>query len=229
MKILCSICARKGSTGVKDKNILKINNQPLISHTIAQAKKSKLFDKIVVSTDSEKIKKISKDQNVDLVIDRNKKLSTNTVAKKTVIKDLLLNSEKHFLQKFDIIIDLDVTSPLRKVSDIISALKVFNENKSSNLISVSKAKKNPYFNLIEFKKTQYDLVKKNRKINYKTRQSSPLVYEANASIYIWNRNNLLRSKKLFGKKTSIYIMPYLRSIDLDDRDDLLLIKYLLKK
>lgn len=229
MKILCSICARKGSTGVKDKNILKINNQPLISHTIAQAKKSKLFDKIVVSTDSEKIKKISKDQNVDLVIDRNKKLSTNTVAKKTVIKDLLLNSEKHFLQKFDIIIDLDVTSPLRKVSDIISALKVFNENKSSNLISVSKAKKNPYFNLIEFKKTQYDLVKKNRKIKYKTRQSSPLVYEANASIYIWNRNNLLRSKKLFGKKTSIYIMPYLRSIDLDDRDDLLLIKYLLKK
>ena len=57
MKILCTICARGGSKGVKNKNIKLINKKPLISYTIKQAKKSKLFDKIVVSTDSKNIQK----------------------------------------------------------------------------------------------------------------------------------------------------------------------------
>ena len=60
MRVLCTICARGGSKGLKNKNIKLLNNKPLIFYTIDHAKKSKLFDKIVVSTDSKKIQKISK-------------------------------------------------------------------------------------------------------------------------------------------------------------------------
>ena len=64
MKILCTICARGGSTGVKNKNIKFLNGKPLIYYTIKIAQKSKLFEDIVVSTDSEKILKISEHYGV---------------------------------------------------------------------------------------------------------------------------------------------------------------------
>ena len=57
MNILCTICARKGSKGIKNKNMILINNQNLIDISINQAKKANLFNKIVVSTDSKKIQK----------------------------------------------------------------------------------------------------------------------------------------------------------------------------
>ena len=55
MKIICTICARKGSKGVINKNIKKINGKELIYYTIKQAVKSRIFDKVVVSSDSKKI------------------------------------------------------------------------------------------------------------------------------------------------------------------------------
>ena len=60
MNVLCTICARGGSKGLTNKALRKINNQPLISYTIKQAVNSKVFDEIVVSTDSKKIQKIAK-------------------------------------------------------------------------------------------------------------------------------------------------------------------------
>ena len=60
MKILCTICVRGGSKSVKNKNIKLINNKPLIYYSIQQAKKSNLFEDIVISTDSKKIQNISK-------------------------------------------------------------------------------------------------------------------------------------------------------------------------
>ena len=71
MKILCTICARSGSKEVKNKNIILHGKKILIDYTIDQARKSKIFDKIVVSTDSAKIKRLTR-ENVDFVIKRPK-------------------------------------------------------------------------------------------------------------------------------------------------------------
>ena len=59
IRVLCTVCARKGSKGLKNKNVRKLNSIPLITHTILQAKRSKLFNKIVISSDSRKIFEIS--------------------------------------------------------------------------------------------------------------------------------------------------------------------------
>ena len=227
MKILCSICARAGSKGIKNKNILKINGKSLIERTILQAKKTKIFHSIVVSTDSIKIKKIAQKLKVNYIINRNRKLSSDHADKLSVIKNLLFNSEKYFNKRFDIIIDLDVTSPLRTVLDIKKSYKKFINKNSSNLLSVCKARKNPYFNLIEFKNNKYNLVKRLGKKKYFNRQSTPLVYEANAAIYIWKRITLIKSNSLFNNRTSLYVMPFSRSIDIDNREDLKLVKFFL--
>ena len=136
MKVLCAICARGGSKGVKNKNIKKLNGIPLIAHTIFQAKKSRIFTKIVVSTDSKKIQNISKKFGVENWFTRPRHLSSDKSEKQLAIRHLLVSAEKYYKIKFDVIIDLDVTSPLRNINDIKLAIKKFNVTKSDILFSV---------------------------------------------------------------------------------------------
>ena len=227
MKILCSICARGGSTSLKNKNIKILNGKPLIIHTLITAKKTKIFDKIVVSSDSKNILKISK-RYADYLIKRPFKLSHDKAPKIPAIKHALLSSEKYFNKKFDIIIDLDATSPLRQVKDISGALKKFLQNKNSNLFSVSPANKNPYYNMVELKKKKIKIVK-DTKTNFYGRQEAPKIFDVNASIYIWKRTSLLNAKNILNHKTGIFIMPKSRSIDIDDKDDFNLVDYYMKK
>ena len=180
--ILCTICARKGSKGLKGKNYLTLLGKPLIKHTIEQANKSKLFTKIVVSSDSKKIINISK-KETDYAISRSKKLSNDHSSKVDAIKDALLRAEKHFKLRFDIVVDLDVTSPLRSKNDIKNALDLFIKKKPGNLVSGYKARRNPYFNQVMYKNSYLDVVCNSKK-KIVRRQSAPQIYDLNASIYI---------------------------------------------
>ena len=224
--ILCTVCARKGSKGLKNKNLIKLLTKPIIHHTIDQANKIKSFTKIVVSSNSDKILKSSK-KKVDHVIKRPENLSNDHASKVDAIKHALLVSEKHFGITCDTIIDLDVTSPLRSLKDIKRALDIFFKKKPGNLVSGHDARRNPYFNQVIEKKGHLDLVCKSKK-KIVRRQDAPKIYDLNASIYIWNRKNLLLSKKLINKKTIFFHMPYARSIDIDDKLDFILVKHILK-
>lgn len=227
MNILCLICARKGSKGIKNKNMISINDRKLIDITINQAISAKIFNKIVVSTDSTTIQKyVNSKQKLSWFI-RPKNLSGDKISKLEVIKHGLLVSEKKFNTNFDIICDLDVTAPLRVKSDIIKAYKKFTTLNNDILFSVCEAKKNPYFNMVEFSNNKTSLVKKLIK-NVSSRQSAPKVFEMNASIYFWKRNALLKRKNLFGNNVGIYEMPRERSIDIDDYFDLNLVKNLIR-
>tara|TARA_Y100001970_G_C14195113_1_gene837585 strand:+ start:838 stop:1527 length:690 start_codon:yes stop_codon:yes gene_type:complete len=228
MKILCTICGRGGSKGIKNKNLTKIKGKPLIYYSIKQAIKSKLFDEIVVSTDVHKIQKIAQRYGASSWFLREKKLASDKAAKLPVIKDSLKRSEKYFNKVFDYVIDLDISSPLRNIEDIRRAFKKFLKNNNDNLFSVYEAKKNPYFNMVEMKNNKI-LLSKNTKKFYTSRQTSPKVFSLNASIYIWKRERLLKSKTLIGKKTGIYEMPQERSIDIDSNLDLKIVKSLIKK
>jgi hypothetical protein len=117
MNILCSVCARGGSTTLKNKNIKILYGKPLIAHTLITAKKAKIFDSLVVSSDSSKIINISK-KYADFTIKRPHNLSHDSSPKIPAIRHVLEKSEEFFNKKFDIIIDLDATAPLRTVKDI---------------------------------------------------------------------------------------------------------------
>ena len=96
-KILCTICARKGSKGLKNKNFSTLINKPLIYYTIDQATKIKDFSKIIVSSNSKKILKITK-KKVDLCIKRPKKYSNDFSSKIGAIKHALQSAEKKIKQ-----------------------------------------------------------------------------------------------------------------------------------
>lgn len=225
-KILCTICVRKGSKGLKNKNIKIINNQPLFLITLKQAIKSEYFNKITVNSDSSLIKKIANSHNV-FFLKRKKKLSGDNVSKIDVIKNSLIETEKKYQCKYDIIVDLDVTSPLRSVNDISNAINFFLNSKYKNVVSGSVAKKNPFFNQVIMNKNKIKIVCKNkRKIN--SRQQSPKVFDLNASIYIWERENLIKSLNLINKYTGLYKMRPEKSFDIDSELDFKIVKFILK-
>ena len=225
---LCTICMRGGSKGVPKKNLKKLIDKPLLAYTITQALESKIFDKVVISTDSLDIANESKKYGAESWFIRSKELADDKSAKVPVIRDALLKAESYYKKTFSYIVDLDATSPLRDVDDIINAFNYFLDEKSDNLVSACISKKNPYFNVLEYNSGEINTSKKmNNKIL--RRQDAPITYDMNASIYIWKRNYLINSDNLFSKNTSLYIMPEERSIDIDSQLDWDIVEYLIKR
>jgi len=228
MNLLCTICARGGSKGVKNKNIRLLNGKPLIAYTILQAKSSKLFSNIVISTDSDEIASVAIKYGGEVFFKRDKELSNDNASKLDVIKDACIKSENYYNKKFDYIVDLDVTSPLRDVEDIRNSFEQFLKNDNDNLITAMPSRRSPYFNLIEIIDNQVKLSKESPN-KIVRRQDVPKTYDMNASIYIWKRDALLKNDTLFLDKTGLYIMPEERSIDIDSEFDFKFVEFLMKE
>jgi len=224
---------RAGSKGLKNKNLKVINGKPLMYYTIKQAIKSKIFDNIVVSTDSKKILKYAKSYGADGWFLRPKKLASDKSSKVLAIKHAFYEAEKFYGKQFKYIVDLDATSPLREVDDIINAYRLFIKKKADVLISGSKSRHNPYFNIVELVNGRVQKVKLTKK-NFFRRQEAPATYDMNASIYIWNRKTLLKSftgalERKPKWKIIFFEMLSSRSIDIDSIFDFKIVEFLLKQ
>lgn len=232
MNILITICARGGSKGIPGKNIKLINGKPLIDYTIKVANlfKDKFKCKISLSTDDDKIKEVAFKSGLSTNYIRPEYLATDTVGKIDTLKDLLLYEETLVEYKYDFILDLDVTSPLRTLEDLEKALELLISNKDAkNLFSVNQAARNPYFNMVEKNSSGfYTLVKTNPDGSVMTRQSAPLVFDLNASFYWYKRSFFdLGEKSVITDKSIIYEMKHV-CFDLDHPVDFLFMEYLLQ-
>lgn len=227
--ILCTICARGGSKGVKNKNIKELNGKPLIAYTIEQAKVSGLFEHIVISTDSDDIANIAKQYGAEVFFKRSSEIASDTAGKLDVIKDAFKRSEEHYNKTFDYLIDLDATAPLRIVEDIINSFKQFKQNDNDNLITAMPSRRSPYFNLVEQDKDGKVYLSKKLDNSIVRRQDAPKSYDMNASIYIWKRDIILNENSIFLEKTGLYVMPEERSIDIDNELDFKFVEFLMKE
>jgi len=233
MKILITICARGGSKGVPGKNIKNLAGKPLIFYTIEVAKqfKSILDDvEIVISSDSEDIIKVCDSFGLKTEYIRPKKLAGDDIGKIDTIKDVLSHKENINGLRFDYILDLDVTSPLRNLRDLTNAFEVFvNDDDCLNLFSVSRASRNPYFNMVEEKNNGFYAQVKNPKGQILTRQSAPKVFDMNASFYFYKRSFFdERYEGPVTDKSKIYIIPHM-CFDLDDIIDFEFLSFLIEK
>ncbi|MBT9493233.1 MAG: acylneuraminate cytidylyltransferase family protein [Paucibacter sp.] len=229
MKRICTICARGGSKGVKGKNIRHLLGKPLIAYSIEQARESKLFDIIAVSSDSAEILEIAQEYGVDMIIRRPLELASDTAAKLPAIKHCVEQVELRFGQIYDVCVDLDATSPLRSVDDIRQAVSLLETVGASNVITAMPARRSPYFNLIELSKDGVPLLSKPLENPVVRRQDAPACFDMNASIYVWSRNSLFRDIGLFTPDTRLYVMPEERSIDIDSEIDFQLVEILLQR
>lgn len=225
MKRLCTICARGGSKGVPGKNILPIGGKPLIAHSIEQARASGLFDAIAVSSDSDEILALARAHGADLLIRRPPELATDTAAKLPVIRHAVETVERERGLRYDTLVDLDATSPLRLADDIVQAVAMLEaDSAAGNVVTAMPARRSPYFNLIEVDAAGRVGLAKQLATPVVRRQDAPQCYDMNASIYVWRRAVLFGEASLFNDGTRLYVMPEERSVDIDSGLDLKLVE-----
>jgi len=229
MKIICTICARGGSKGLKNKNIRELDGMPLIAHTIKQAQSANIFDAISVSSDSKEILNVAQDYEVNHLIKRPQELATDKASKLMSIIHCFQATEKITGQRYDVIVDLDVTSPLRSRDDIKNAVDLLQEDKASNVITGVPARRSPYFNMVELNENGIACLPKKPVNNFFRRQDSPPCYDMNASIYVWKREYLLQnSDSIWNEGTRLYVMSE-DSMDIDSELDFEMVEFLMKR
>ena len=227
-KILCIILARSGSKTVKNKNIAKINGKPLIWYTIKEARKSKVFEDIVVSTDSERYANIARKYGAIVPFLRPKKLSSSKSKAIDCLKYTFKKLEKLNNKKYDYLIELMITNPLKNFKDIQNVAKIQIKTKADSVIAVHRvmdghpmrAKK------IINNKIRDFCVKEIPETH--RQQLKPKAYFRSGSIYSMRRDQLLKGVR-YGTKNSVpYILPNERVINIDEKIDFEFAKFLIE-
>ncbi|WP_303189043.1 acylneuraminate cytidylyltransferase family protein [Fusobacterium ulcerans] len=222
-KILAIIPARSGSKGLKDKNIKMMNGKPLIAYTIEAAQNSKIFEDIIISTDSEKYAEIAKKYGGSVPYLRDKKLANDNAKSSDVILDILNRVEK----KYDSFIMLQPTSPLRTEKNIIEAYKMYLEKKANSVVSVCEMEHSPLWANILNEERRMDSFLKGIDVN-KNRQELETYYRINGALYIANVEYFKKYQDFYYKDSYAYIMEKENSIDIDDELDFKIAEYLIK-
>ena len=230
MKILCTICARGSSKGVRNKNIRRLLGRPLITYTIRQALSHDLIDRVVVSTDSEEIAGISKDCGAEVPFLRPAALAGDSSAKLPVIQHAVRYYIDEVGYKPDYVIDLDPTSPLRDDIDITRCVELITSDAGcDSVITGYRSNKNPYFNMVELAGEGYATVSKKTPSVIKRRQDAPLVYAMNASVYAWRTESLLSQRDIISGRVKFVEMPEERSVDIDSELDFRVVESLMEE
>jgi CMP-N,N'-diacetyllegionaminic acid synthase len=221
-KILAVITARSGSKRLPNKNILDLMGKPLIAWTIEEALKTDLINKLIVSTDSEKIAEISKLFGAEVPFLRPPILSNDKADSISVLKHAL----KVYKSEYDYILLLQPTSPLRTSEDIQNAILLLS-NSYKAIVGVCETEHSPLWS----NTLPEDLSMRNficEDIKNKRSQDLPKHYRINGAIYLAEIKYFLDNNGFLGGRTKAYIMPQKRSIDIDTELDFEICKLLIK-
>lgn len=227
MRRLCTICARGGSKGVANKNLRALLGRPLIAHSIEQARASGLFERIAVSSDSAAILDAAGRHGADDLVERPAEMATDTAAKVPAIRHCVETVEARVGRRFDTLVDLDATAPLRLPEDIAGAVRLLEERGIANVITGAPARRSPYFNLVEVGADGIARLSKPLPAAVVRRQDAPPCYDMNASIYVWRHDALFEDPPIFKQDTALFVMPEERSVDIDSELDFRIVHMIL--
>lgn len=215
-RILAIIPARGGSKRIKNKNIRDICGKPLIQYTTEAAQASKYIDKLVVSTENEQIKKVV---GHSICLNRSLNLASDTATTESVMLDVCSQVE----EKFDILILLQCTSPLRNEEDIDSALERFISLEYDSLLSVNEEKG---FIWVDSKPINYNPFTSEGRPRF---QELKAHFKENGAIYIIKYPLFLEKKSRLAGNIGFYVMPEETSLEIDHRQDIRKLKNQLGK
>lgn len=232
-KILALIGARSGSKGVKDKNIKKLGDKPLIAWIIKSATKSKFINRIIVSTDSKKYAKIAKKYNAETPVLRPKKISTDKSIDLDYVKHMLQWLKKNENYEPDIVIRLLATVPFQKTKDIDSLIKIIVKKQYDSAVIITEIKQHP-------KKALKIVGKKNKKLvsfisskgtdvgSSRGRQFyQPAYVRANAIAF--ERSIVKKYNSLTSNNVGYLLIKEKKIIDIDTEEDFEIAKSYLKE
>jgi len=218
-KVLGIITARGGSKGIPGKNIKSLLGKPLISYTIEEAKKSGVFDRLILSTDSEEIAEVAKKYNCEVPFIRPVELAEDQVSHLPVIQHAvtwLKNKENYYP---DYIMILQPTSPLRRDFHIKEAVDLLLRNDADSVLSVVETNNKQILNLDNsgfLKLCNGDPIYK----RIDRRQFLPKSYISAGLIYLFKTDLLFsENPNFYGESTLPYIIDNKYVADIDNLGD----------
>ena len=227
MRYLYIIPARGGSKGIPGKNIKPLAGKPLLCHSVdhALAAGADPAD-ICLTTDSQQVRRVGEEYGLTVPFLRPVELSTDTAGSREVMLHAL-DFYEQLRGKYDAIVLLQPTSPLRTAEDIIQARELYSPE-IDMVVSVTEAATNPYYNAFETAPDGTLHISKGDGL-YTRRQDAPKVWEYNGAVYVINPDSLRRMPMgSFPRRISLP-MPRNRSLDLDTPLDWLLMEQLIKE
>jgi len=224
-KIICIICARGGSKELKNKNLKKVLNRPLIYYPIKIAQNSNVIDDIIVSTDSKKIAKAAKSFGAQVPFMRPSDLSGDYATTEDTLRHALINFEKIKKIRYDICVFLTATDIFRKTSWVRKCVNMLIKNpKLDSVFSGYITHKNFWeYNNGKWKRLRSWMSK------YSSRQIRRTIVREDTGIACATRANFWRKGKRIGNK--VLIIPNhepFTGLDIHNKDDLKLVKYAIK-
>ena len=229
-RVLAITLARGGSKSVPRKNIRKIMGVPLIAYTIAEALRSKLIARYVVSTDDEEIRQVAIEYGADAPFLRPTEYSTDTASSVSAMQHTVAWVEKDEAVKYDYVIELMCTNPMKTAEDIDACIQKLIDTGADSVIAVHQLEDH---HPIRIKKIVDDKIVDFclPEIPEMRRQDlKPDAYIRSGSIYALQRDHLMLDGRRFGSKNSRpYILPPERAVNVDTEIDFLIAERLLEE
>jgi CMP-N-acetylneuraminic acid synthetase len=224
-KILAIIPARGGSKRLPKKNLMDLNGKPLIAYTIEAAQNSRYIDRVILSSDDEAIIKVAKEYGCDVPFVRPKALAQDETRSIDVVTHALQTLD----EKFDDVILLQPTSPLRTTEDIDGAIEMFYNKRATSVIGVCEMEHSPLWaNTLDESMSMENFL--DDKYNNSRSQDLPTYYRINGAFYMSKVASILENETFFVKKDIYaYLMSQEDSVDIDTKLDFIVAQAILKE
>ena len=214
--IIAIIPARGGSKRIKNKNIKNFLSKPILYWTLKALKKSNLFNRIIVSTDSLKIKKMSLKLGVDEIINRPKNLSDDITPTKPVIEHAIKNMKFKDHKKVKFICCIYPCNPFLSPNDLKNSFKMLKKNLKNFVFPVTEYP-HPIQRAFKFKKNN-KIIFFNKKNELTRTQDLIKSFHDVGQFYWGTKDNWLSKNKIHSCSIGLVISKW-RSVDIDTNDD----------
>lgn len=229
MKILGISLARGGSKSVPKKNIKKLNGIPLIEYTIKEALKSKYIDRYIISTDDLEIKKVAESCGAEVPFLRPSEFSQDTSSSVSALKHAVEWIENDEGIKYDYIIELMVTNPLKDVNDIDSCIEKLIKTNADSVIAVNRLEDHHparIKKIVDDRIVDFCIPEKNES---RRQDLKPEAYIRSGCIYALKRDHLMIENRRYGSKESRpYILNENKAINIDTIYDFMIAEQIIK-
>ena len=227
-RVLAITLARGGSKSVPKKNIREIKGIPLIAYTINEARKSKFISRYIVSTDNEEIRQVAITYGVDVPFLRPAEFSSDTASSVSALQHAVDWIENHDQIKYDFVIELMCTNPMKIALDIDACISKLITSKADSVIAVHKLDDHHparIKKIIDDKIVDFCLPETPE---MRRQDLKPDAYIRSGSIYALKRDHLMIEGQRFGSFNSRpYILPPERAVNVDTEIDFLIAEQLL--
>lgn len=229
-KVVGFIFARGGSKGLPRKNILELAGKPLIAWAIECGQKSRLVERVVVSTDDQEIAETAKSFGAEVPFMRPAELagdrSPEWLAWQHAIETIMEHPD---FGPFEVFAAIPTTSPLRQAGDLDQCIENLRSSRADIVVTVKESSRNPYFNqvVLDSENRAKLVIPPPQGVHF--RQAAPQVYDMTTVAYAARPGYVLQAESMFQGEVRAITIPEERALDIDNQLDFEIAQYLMTK